>query len=46
MHHLFIALSLTCMFMAPCFVSLDSQLEEQDCAPEQEASADRFHFTI
>jgi hypothetical protein len=31
MHPLFVALSLTSLFIAPCVVSLDPRIQEQDC---------------
>ncbi|MDR3734984.1 MAG: hypothetical protein P4L10_05525 [Acidobacteriaceae bacterium] len=30
MHPLFVALSLTSIFIAPCFVSMDARIQEQE----------------
>jgi hypothetical protein len=46
MHHLFLALSLTSMFIVPCLVFVDPQIEEQKFAPAQKAPMSHFHFTL
>jgi len=46
MHHLFLALSLTAIFAAPCIVFVDPKIEEQESEPEQKSAMNRFHFTL